>query len=193
MELGTVKSFKKNERGGFGWLERKGHEPIYFTRGDGRRVEWVEGRKALKRPVGSLITEPVIGDVILFEIGSNQAGMKASPWCYKAEWDTAQLVQAAPDDVQPCITCEAGVTYRFLSRKMRGDKITGENEIWKGNGTTINLLLKLYPSGIPAQEKVGLFTHAYVFQRKSPNGWQPLGSEDTALPTSEEKPQLVEV
>ncbi|HLD25693.1 MAG TPA: hypothetical protein VJC05_01450 [Candidatus Andersenbacteria bacterium] len=86
METGTVRSFRINERGGYGFISTSRGEDLFFQRNDGGQVEPGEP-PTIK--TWEPVREPQKGDHIYFWRSSNKKGPKAAPWCFKEGWDAA--------------------------------------------------------------------------------------------------------
>lgn len=120
MEAGTVKFFKVNEHGGFGFIELPSGEQLYFQRNDGGPV--IAGPEKPEIHTWEKVREPKKGDFINFERSSNRQGPKAAPWCFHEEWNLA-LVEIASRPV-----------YRLMHQK--GCRVLGNSKpqpIWQGS------------------------------------------------------------
>ncbi len=120
MNTGTVKFFKTNDFGGFGFLVLEDGSEIYFQKSHGGPV--VAGEEQPKIQAGALVRMPHSGDQVIFEVGSNGKGDIASPWCFQEDWNAT------------LIDLHKRPTYRLVRQK--GHRFRGLNKpqvMWEGS------------------------------------------------------------
>lgn len=164
METGTVKFFKTNEYGGFGFVTLPSGEELYFQRNDGGPVE--AGKDEPSIQTWKQVREPRQGDLINFERSRNRKGSMAAPWCYHEEWNLA-LVEIAK---RP--------TYRLMEQK--GHRVRGNQKpqrVWQG--TYLPVLLRMFPEGIPLTTQYsGDHWFVFWFEQQTEDGeWQRIDGD----------------
>ncbi|MFH1354342.1 MAG: hypothetical protein ABIH36_03570 [bacterium] len=167
METGTVKFFKVNDRGGFGFIGLPSGKELFFQRNDGGRVE--AGKDEPVIHTWCQVREPKKGDLINFERSRNHQGPKAAPWCFREEWNRAlDEIKKRP-------------VYRLILQ--RGHRVRGKaNPQCTWQGTYLPILRHMFPEGIPLTTQYsGDEWFIFWFERQTDDGsWEHIYGDPTA-------------
>jgi len=123
METGTVKFFKVNNQGGFGFIRLPSDEELYFQRNDGGPVEVMDNELVIQTL--ETVREPQEGERINFARSSNRKGPKAAPWCFADEW-LRESQEAAQLELEAQINHVESLLDQIQRAQRRGSPLTAQ-------------------------------------------------------------------